>query len=327
MTDKLGEMYCHDNPGYHWRLIKLRLIMRRDLLDGVVAFLRVAERRSFTAAAAELGVSAQAISQIIKQLERRAGVALFTRTTRDVALTEAGRLFLADAKPGAEAIASAFRSAEVLGVRPVGHLRLNVPRIALAGLIEPILSGFNAAYPEVTIEIFVEDRLANIVEDGFDAGIRLGEIVDADMVGVRLSASERMTVIGAPDYLARRGRPETPADLRDHACINFRNPSRGDLYRWEFEVDGRDIELAVGGAVIVNDSGLVVASAVMGLGLGYTVASVAAPLVEQGLLEPVLGPYCPETPGFFLYFPSRAQVLPKLRAFIDFARSRLPQSS
>jgi DNA-binding transcriptional LysR family regulator len=301
-------------------------MMQRDLLDGVVAFLRVAERRSFTAAAAELGVSAQAVSQTIRQLEARIGVPLLARTTRSVSLTEAGGRFLADAKPGAESIEAAFRSAAAMGERPTGHLRLNVPRIALAGLIEPLLPGFAAAYPKVTIEVFVEDRLANIVEDGFDAGVRLGEIVDADMVAVRLTRPERMTVVGSPDYLARRGRPQIPADLKEHSCVNFRNTARGDLYRWEFDVDGREIEVAVAGTVVVNDSGLVVGSAAMGLGLGYTLTSAAAALVERGLLEPVLEAYCPETPGFFLYFPSRAQVLPKLRAFIEFTRSHLSQA-
>lgn len=297
--------------------------MQRDLLDGVVAFLRVAERQSFTAAAAELGVSPQAVSQTIRQLEARVGVALLARTTRSVSLTEAGHRFLAEARPGAEAIASAFRAASALRDRPSGTLRLNVPRIALAGVIEPLLPGFRAAHPEVTVEVFVEDRLADIVGDGFDAGIRLGEIVDADMVAVRLTPPEPMTVVGAPDYFARNGRPTTPADLRDHSCINFRNTARGDLYRWEFAIDGREVEVAVAGGMVVNDSGLLVGSAAAGLGLAYTLTSAAAPLVAQGRLEQVLQPFCPDTPGFFLYFPSRSQVLPKLRAFIDHAKSVL----
>lgn len=301
--------------------------MERDLFDGVVAFLRVAERQSFTAAAADLGVSNQAVSQMIRQLEQRVGVALFARTTRRVSLTEAGQRFLAEAKPGAEGVAAAFRSAAAMGARPTGHLRLNVPRIALAGIIEPVLPGFARAHPEVTVEVFVDDRLADIVSDGFDAGVRLGEILDADMVAVRLTPPERMVVVGAPEYFASYGRPRTPEELREHRCVNFRNSARGDLYRWEFEVSGRDIAVAVAGSVIVNDSGLAIEAAAMGLGLAYTVTSSAATFLERGLLEAVLEPFCPETPGFFIYFPSRPQVMPKLRAFIDYATAVLSRSA
>ena len=297
--------------------------MQRDLLDGVIAFLRVAERRSFTAAAADLGVSAQAVSQTIKQLEARTGVALFSRTTRDVSLTEAGRRFLDQARPGVAAVASAFEAAQALGEHPSGLLRLNVPRIALVGLLELVLVDFSDAYPAVTLEIFVEDRLANIVEGGFDAGIRLGEIIDADMVAVRLTPPARMTVVGSPAYLDKHGRPKRPRELRDHRCVNFRNSARGDLYRWEFEINGREVEVAVSGSIIVNDSTMLITTAANGLGLSYTLEPVAAPLVADGLLEPVLQSYCPESPGFFVYFPSRAQVLPKLRAFIDFMQARM----
>jgi DNA-binding transcriptional LysR family regulator len=296
--------------------------MRRDQLDGVVAFLRVAERRSFTAAAAELGVTPAAVSHTIKQLEARIGVALFARTTRDVGLTEAGRRFLEHARPGLAQISEAFEAARRLGDAPSGLLRLNVPRVALPGIVEPVLTEFRAAYPAVEVEITVEDRSVNIVEEGFDAGIRLGEMIEADMVGVRLTPPFRCAIVASPAYLARRGRPVRPEELRVHDCINFRQ-GRGTLYRWEFEEGGREWEMAVPGPLATNDGALMMAACVQGLGLAYTLEPVAAPLVEQGLLKRVLEPFCPETPGFFLYFPHRAQVMPKLRAFADFAVERL----
>jgi DNA-binding transcriptional LysR family regulator len=297
--------------------------MQRGQLDFVPVFLRVAERRSFTAAAVELGVTAAAVSHGIKQLEARIGVALFARTTRDVALTEAGRRFLELARPGAEQIDQAFAAARSLGSTPAGLLRLNVPRVVLAGIIEPLLDGFCAAYPQVELEIAVSDQLVNIVEEGFDAGIRVSEMIAADMVAVRLLPPFRYCVVASSAYLARYGRPLRPEDLKRHRCINYRQPRRGTLYRWEFEEGGREIEIAVAGQIITNDSGVMMMAAVKGRGLVYTLEPTAAPLIAQGKLERVLEPYCPTSPGFFLYFPSRAQVMPKLRAFIDYARGHL----
>jgi len=298
--------------------------MQRTDLDGLITFLKVAEKRSFTAAARDLGITPSAVSQVVRALEVRAGVALLARTTRDVALTEAGQRFLERARPAVDDIRAAFEEAASLGDRPSGLLRLNVPRVALASLIEPILPSFYQTYPEVQIEIYVDDRFANIVEDGFDAGIRLGEFIEADMVAVRLTPPFNLAVVGAPSYLARRGRPRHPRDLKDHACINFRQSSRGGLYRWEFEEAGREFAVAVDGPVIVNEASIMMAAAVEGLGLAYTLAPVAQPLCEQGLLQTVLEEFCPETPGFFLYFPTRHQVMPKLRAFIDHITTRLP---
>jgi len=297
--------------------------MQRDLLEGVPAFLRVAERSSFTAAAAELGVTSAAVSHAIRQLEARIGVALFARTTRSVALTEAGSRFLELARPGVAQIEQAFAAARVLGNVPAGLLRLNVPRVVLAGIIGPVLEGFCDTYPQVELEIAVSDRLENIVADGFDAGIRVGEMIEADMVAVRLTPPFGYCVVGAPVYLERHGRPQRPEELRRHRCINFRQPRRGTLYRWEFEEDGREIEIAVSGQIVTNDSGVMLMAAVKGRGLAYTLEPSAAPLLAQGLLERVLAPFCPSSPGFFIYFPSRAQMMPKLRAFIDYVRHHL----
>jgi DNA-binding transcriptional LysR family regulator len=294
--------------------------MPPNLLDGVLAFTEVAERRSFTAAARELGVTPAAVSWTVKQLEARVGAPLLTRTTRSVGLTEAGALFLARARTGVAEIAAGVEAARRLGASPSGLLRLNIPAVGQA-LLEPVLPGFVEAYPEVTLELFVEDRSADIVAEGFDAGLRLGEMISPDMVAVRLTPPSRFAVVGAPGYFARRGRPERPEELGAHACINFRQ-SRGALYRWEFEEGEREFEIAVQGPLIVNGSALMLSAAVSGLGLAYTMADTVAPLVDEGLLETCLEGFMPENPGFYLYFPSRAQVMPKLRAFIDFVTAR-----
>ncbi len=297
--------------------------VNRDQFDGVIAFLRVAERRSFRAAADELGVSPSALSQIIRSLEKRAGAALLTRTTRRVGLTEAGQRFLEHARPAVAGLMSAFESAEALGEEVTGLLRLNVPRPIIAFMGEAILRDFCTAYPKVQVEIFAEDRLANIVEDGFDAGIRLGELIEADMVAVRLSPPFAYTVVGSPGYFERHGRPARPADLRHHRCIRTRRATSNAIYRWEFLEEGRPFEVSVDGPVIVNDPALNITAAAMGLGLAYAAAPMAQARVEQGQLETALDAFCPGTPGLFLYYPSRAQVLPKLRVFIEFARTRL----
>jgi DNA-binding transcriptional LysR family regulator len=296
--------------------------MRRDLFDGVTAFIEVARRGSFTAAARELGVTPAAISWTIKQLEARTGARLFLRTTRDVALTEAGRALLEHAAASAQSVETGLEAVQALAGRPAGRLRLNIPAIA-QGLLEPLIPDFCAAYPEIELELFVEDRLANIVEDGFDAGIRLGEMIAADMTAVRLSPATRFRVTGSPAYFARAGRPERPEDLGAHACINFRQTARGGLYRWEFEDKGREIEVAVTGPLIVNGSTLMLSACVAGVGLAYVGGGMIEPLVEAGLLETALDPFMPDDPGLFLYFPARAQTAPKLRAFIDFATARL----
>ena len=297
--------------------------MRRDLLDGVLAFVTVADKRSFTAAAAELGVTPAAVSWTIKQLEAKAGVALLTRTTRDVGLTEAGAAFLEHARPGVSEIAAAFEAAQALGSRPSGRLRITAAVVTAQSLIAPLIPEFCEAYPDIELELYLEDRFTNLVEAGFDAGVRLGEAVEADMVGVPLTGSTRFIVVGAPAYFDARGRPERPEDLKDHACINYRQTHRGGIYRWEFEEDGREFEMAVSGPLIVNNGQLMLAAAVSGVGLAYTTDQIAGALIEQGLLETVLDSFSPTGPGLYLYFPSRAQVMPKLRAFIDFVTARL----
>jgi DNA-binding transcriptional LysR family regulator len=294
--------------------------MKLSSLDSAAAFVAVARHRSFTAAATELGVTRSAVSQTIKGFEQRLGVALLARTTRDVGLTEAGAALYAELAPVIGTVGRAIeRIAEYSG-RPAGLLRLNVPHIAVPLVIEPILAGFLDKHPQVQLEIFCDDSLANILEDGFDAGIRLGEMVAQDMVSVRLTPPTRTVVIGSPAYFEMHGVPQRPEDLVRHDCVNYRQNSRGGLYRWEFQRNGEEFEIAVKGRVIANDTPMLMRCAVDGLGLVSHLESLVRPWIERGEMRTVLDEYSVGTPGFFLYFPARAQVLPKLRAFIEYAR-------
>jgi DNA-binding transcriptional LysR family regulator len=299
---------------------------RLDLLDGLVVFEAVASRASFSAAARDLRVTRSAVSQAISALEARLGVTLLARTTRSVSLTEAGARFLETVGPALAAIAGATEALASPDGQPTGLLRINAPRLAVAMLLAPILPDFLRAFPGVSVEIFTEDRFADIVADGFDAGVRLGELLDADMVSVRLSPPDRLVVVGSPIYLASHGRPAHPRQLAAHACINFRQSAKGGLYRWEFQECGKgaagEISVAVEGRVIVNDTDAKLRAALEGLGLAYELETVVRPFLAEGLLEEVLADWSAATPGFHLYFPSRRQVAPKLRAFIDFARER-----
>ncbi|MCZ4432028.1 LysR substrate-binding domain-containing protein [Agrobacterium sp. SOY23] len=295
--------------------------MQADLLDGIVIFTRVAEKRSFTAAAAELGVTTAAISWSIKRLEARVGTTLLTRTTRSVGLTEAGELFLEQALASVANVEAAIEAAQRMGANPAGLLRLSVPYIAQT-LLEPILEGFAAAYPGIELELVFEDRFVDIVAEGYDAGIRIGEMIAQDMVAVRLTEPSPLTVVGSPAYFARRGRPLRPEQLSEHACINVRLFG-GAVYRWMFKErsgqdDPRSFSMDVKGPLTVNGPATCISAAVSGVGLTYNIASVVEPLVRQGLLEPCLEGFMPESPGLFIYFPSRKQMLPKLRAFVEF---------
>jgi DNA-binding transcriptional LysR family regulator len=291
--------------------------------DGIAAFLRVAERRSFRAAAADLGVSPSAVSQTIKALETRIGVALISRTTRSVGLTEAGQRFLDRARPAAEDFAAAVEAARSLGEHPSGLLRITVPRAMVAPVIEPVLADFCHAYPKIEVEIVADSGFVDIVEGGFDAGIRLGESLQTDMIRVRLTPQFHFCVVGTPDYLDRRGRPQRPGELTGHSCIRFRYVHSGVIYRWEFQENGRAFEVAIDGPVIVNEEALTLAMAKRGLGLAYVARPLVADALADGRLEAVLEPFLPLSAGVFLYYPSRAQMLPKLRAFVDFMHSAI----
>jgi DNA-binding transcriptional LysR family regulator len=300
--------------------VKQRYTVQRGSLDGVEAFLRVAERRGFRAAAKDLGVTPSAVSQAVRALEARMGIALFMRTTRSVGLTEAGQRFLERARPAFQEIIAASSAASDLAAKPSGLLRLAVPRAVVPVLLRPLLASFCVAYPDVSVEIAASEELVDLAKDGFDAGIRLGEFIASDMVAVRLTPPLRLIVVASPSYLARAERPRTPTDLVSHACVRIRR-SGGALANWRLQDRGRPIDLVVSGPLIVHDYSSMLDAALAGAAMAQVPEPIAREHVTAGRLDEVLGKYAPSTLGVFLYFPNRKQVSPKLRAFIDHART------
>jgi DNA-binding transcriptional LysR family regulator len=301
--------------------MKRNFTVRQGALDGVEAFLSVAQHRNFRKAAADLAVTPSAISQAVRTLESRLGAALFIRTTRSVGLTEVGERFLSRAKPAFEELVAASEIARDLGRRPAGLLRLAAPRAVVPILLEPLIASFCQAYPDVEVEIATGAELVDIAAEGFDAGIRLGQFIQADMIAVQLTPSLPLAVVGSPDYLYRRGRPERIDDLRHHACIRMRR-SNGSIAPWSFVSGNEPVDVMVSGPFIANDMPTVLGAAVEGLGLAQVPGPVASSAVKAGKLIGVLERFAPMMPGVYLYYPSRHQMLPKLRAFIDHVKSR-----
>ncbi len=296
-------------------------------LNALNAFLAVARRRSFAGAARDLGVSTSALSPSVRQLEARLGVALLTRTTRTVALTEPGQRLLENA---AAAVDQALESLKTVSARPgevTGRVRLSVPDVAVPLVLARLLPGFAERHPRVEVEVYVENRFVNIVAEGLDAGIRLTEAIERDMVQVRLTGPGRFVVAGAPSYLSRRGTPREPKDLLHHDCIGIRTSPAGARYAWELERGRKAWRVPVQGPVTTNDPDLMRLLAVAGMGLLYTLEAQIGDDLRRGTLRLVLEPYAAGVPGFFLYFPSRAQVSPALRAFVDVAREMAGRSS
>jgi DNA-binding transcriptional LysR family regulator len=293
--------------------------MANDPFNGLRDFLAVAEAKSFTAAAATLGVTPNAVSQTIRALEARLGLQLFVRTTRRVALTEAGLAFLKRVRPAATEIADAYELLGDFRERPMGNLRLTVPRMAIPLLLTPLLPRFRQAYPDVSVEVSIDDAAVDITEHGFDAGMRIGEAVERDMIAVRLTPDITWAVVGSPSYFVRHGWPSTPEELTHHEAIRYRYPGSGTIYRWEFERDGSDFSVDAPGALTVNDFQMLMEMAEAGTGLAYLPDLSVRDAVTSGRLERVLEPYLPRSPGLFIYFPAKAQTQPKLRAFLDLA--------
>ncbi len=296
-------------------------------LNALNAFIAVARRRSFAAAARELGVSTSALSQSVRQLEARLGVALLTRTTRTVALTERGQRLLENA--GA-AVDQALESLKTVSTRPgevTGRVRLSVPDVAVPLVLARLLPRFAERHPKIEVEVYVENRFVDIVAEGLDAGIRLTEAIERDMVQVRLTPPGRFVVAGAPSYLARRGTPQEPRDLLQHDCIGIRTSTAGARYAWELERGKKTWRVPVQGPVTTNDADLMRMLAVAGVGLVYLLDAQLADDLRRGNLRIVLEPYAAEVPGFFLYFPSRAQVSPALRAFVSVAREAMADAA
>lgn len=296
-----------------------------DDLSGLTAFLAVAEKRSFTRAAVSLGVTPSAVSQTVRSLEERVGVRLCQRTTRSVGLTEAGERFFARLRPALADVHSAFESLTDLRDRPAGTLRLTVPRLAYERLIDPHLEEFLTTYPEIKLDLVLDDAFTDIVARGFDAGIRIGEWVERDMIAVRVGEDERSVVVAAPSYFADHPKPKRPRDLHRHDCIAYRGIKSGEIYRWEFTEDGKDIEIAVDGRVTFNDGDAMIRAALAGAGIAYLLASTVRDHLRAGRLVRVLDAFCPSFPGLFLYYPSRANLAPKLQVFVDFLKKRAPR--
>jgi len=300
--------------------MKQNFTVRQRALDGVEAFLSVARHRSFRKAADDLGVTTSAVSQAVRALEARVGVALFIRTTRSVGLTEAGERFHARARPAFEELVLASEAARELADRPSGLLRLAVPRGVVPILLEPIVASFCRSYPEVQIEIVASEELVDLAVEGFDAGVRMGQFIAPDMVTVRLSPPFRLVVVCSPAYLANRVAPELPAHLNNHACLRWRR-SGGGIAHWSFNDNGRVVEVAVNGPYIANDFPTLLGAAVEGVGLAQLPEPIVARSVAEGKLLRVLEPFAPLAPGVFLFHPGRHQVMPKLRAFIEHVRA------
>ena len=301
--------------------MKQNFTVRQGALDGVEAFLSVAQHRSFRRAAAELGVTPSAISQAVRTLEARIGTALFIRTTRSVGLSEAGERFLVRAKPAFEELVAASEVARDLGQRPAGLLRLTAPLAVVPHLLESLVAPFCREYPDVAVEIAASADLVDIAAEGFDAGIRLGQFIEADMIALRLTPSHPLAVVGSSDYLRRRQRPERIDDLRQHACLRMRR-SNGSIAPWSFVNGNEAVEVVVSGPLIANDMPTLLGAAVEGLGLVQVPGPIAADAVKAGKLVRVLEPFAPMAPGVFLYYPSHRQMMPKLRAFVDHVKSR-----
>ncbi|MEN3350123.1 MAG: hypothetical protein V7632_3758 [Bradyrhizobium sp.] len=301
--------------------MKQNFTVRQGALDGVETFLAVAKQRSFRRAAAALGVTPSAVSQAVRSLETRLGAALFARTTRNVGLTEAGQRFLERAAPAFAELVAAGEAARDLGQRPTGLLRLAVPRGVVPLILEPIIGSFCRAYPEIELEIAASNEMVDLAADGFDAGIRFGQFIAPDMVAVRLSPPFPFVVVGSPDYLRRRKRPERIDDLRDHACLRIRR-SNGAIAPWPFIDGNKAIEAIVAGPLIAHDYPTLLGAAIQGVGLAQVPAPVARAPLADGRLRAVLTPFAVTTPGVFLYYSDRRQVLPKLRVFIEHVKNR-----
>lgn len=301
--------------------MKQNFTVRQGTLDGVEAFLSVARHRNFRKAAVELRVTPSAMSQAVRALEARIGTALFIRTTRSVGMTEAGARFLSRAKPAFEELVAASDVARDLGQRPTGLLRLTVPRAVVPILLEPLIASFCQAYPAVEVEIAASEELIDLAAAGFDAGIRLGQFIAADMIAVRLTRPFPFVVVGSPDYLRRCKRPERIDDLRQHACLRMRR-SNGSIAPWSFVDGNKTVEAIVSGPLIANDFPTTLGAAIEGMGLAQVPEPIAAGPVKAGKLVHVLEPFALMAPGVFLYYPSRHQMMPKLRAFIDHVKSR-----
>jgi DNA-binding transcriptional LysR family regulator len=294
-------------------------VKREDLSD-LAAFVAVAEEQSFTRGAIRLGLSQATLSQTISTLEKRLGFRLLARTTRSVRATEAGQRLLETVRPAFAEIDAQMRALAELSDTPSGTIRVTTTRYAARALVLPALPAFRKAFPRVKVEIFLDDAFTDIVASGFDAGIRFGHQVEKDMVAVPIGPDARVAVVATPDYFSRFPVPKDPWDLDRHDCINFRLASAGNIYRWHFVENGRPLDVKVEGALTVNDGDTLEAAALAGQGLAYIFEDQVAEHLRSGRLLRCLEAWCPPSPGYHLYYPSRRQRTPALAAFVEALR-------
>jgi DNA-binding transcriptional LysR family regulator len=293
--------------------------MDRSHLAQLAVLSVVAAQGSFRGAARELAIAPSAVSHAISSLEEELGVRLLARTTRSVAPTEAGATLLDRLRPALGEIELALEAALETRDRPAGNLRITLPRTAAYLVFAQRIGAFAAAFPDITLEVVIEDRFADVVAGGFDAGVRLGESLQPDMIAVRIGPDITSVLVGSPEYFKTMPKPVHPRDLVGHRCIRFRFSS-GVIYRWEFEKDGEAIELSVDGPLILGEDRLVVEAAISGAGLAFVFEDHAAAAIADGRLVRVMNDWSPSFDGFFLYYPSRRQMRPALRALVDFFR-------
>lgn len=294
--------------------------MAGDNLNDLAAFMVVAQERNFTRAAKRLGVSQSALSQTVRGIEARLGIRLLTRTTRSVVPTEAGERLLASVGPRIEEIQRELMVLSELRDKPSGVIRLSATEYAAESVLWPAITNLVEAYPDVKVEISIDNGLTDIVKDRFDAGVRPGETVAKDMIAVRIGPPMRMAVAGSPAYFTRYGKPKTPQDLTNHNCVNLRLPTHGGLYAWEFERKGRQLNVRVDGQLVFNTSSLLLRAAVEGRGLAYLTEGQMAPHLEDGRLIRVLEDWCEPFSGYHLYYPNRRQPTPAFALLVDALR-------
>ncbi|CAN7348530.1 LysR family transcriptional regulator [Rhizobium sp. LjRoot258] len=296
--------------------------MARESINDLTAFTEVARERSFTRAAAKMGVSQSAFSHTIRQLEARLGVRLLTRTTRAVSLTAAGERLLNGVGPHLDEINAHVEALSALKDKPAGTIRLSASDYAISHVLWPKLRKFLPQYPDINVELILDNGLTDIVTERYDAGVRMGEHLAKDMISARIGPDFSLAVIGAPAYFTEHGVPSHPKDLVDHTCINFRLPSSGGLYVWEFEENGQEIRIRVDGQLVFNNTFNALEAALDGFGLAYIPLEIVTPYIAEGRLQHVLQEFSPPWDGYYLYYPSRRQSSPAFAALVDALRHR-----
>lgn len=295
--------------------------MRGNEYADLRAFVTIVEQGNFTRAAKHLRVAPSTLSQTMRELEERLGVRLLNRTTRSTSLTDAGAHLLARFKPAMEEMEAAVVAVRGFRDTPAGTVRLHLPRLASATFLEPVLGLFRKTYPDIVLDMTIDDAVIDIVKSGFDVGIKLGEFLENSMVAVKLGGSVRQVAVASPDYLELHGWPKTPSDLLKHRCINWRQPGTNGFYNWEFEKDGRSVAVAVDGPLVVSHRDVAITAALQGVGIAFWEENQVQPLIDAGKLVPILEDWSPRFPGWHLCYPKQRHTPAAVRALADFLRT------